>query len=246
MSMPKSILRLVFTLFLSLAAGVVLRAADPAPDSTAPTATTPAPTPVATPTAESTPAADATADLAKQLADVENKLTTALRSYTLLQNENDQLKANAARDQAAVQAAADKAVTEAQGALAKTSIEATAQTSALSDEVRQLRAQASALAVENAQLKTRLAISGPPPGTTLVSPTRPGAAADKLMPEVVTPKPDSAPLPRTHTVAAGDNLAKISKRYYGTTVRWEEILKANGEVIKNENNLAIGTTLKIP
>ena len=245
--MSKSVLRHLLLPLVGLACAVVSRAADPAPATAAPVAA-PAPEVARAVAPDITPAVttatDTTPDLAKQLAGAEDKLATALRSYTLLQNENDQLRANAARDQAAMQAAADKAVTEAQATAGRVTLEATSQVSALNEEVRLLRAQAAALATENAQLKTRLAISGPPPGTTLVSPTRPGPAAEKLKPEPIAPKPE--PAPRTHTVVAGDSLTKISKQYYGTPDRWEEILKANRGVIKNENSLAVGATLKIP
>jgi nucleoid-associated protein YgaU len=47
-------------------------------------------------------------------------------------------------------------------------------------------------------------------------------------------------------VVAGDSLAKISRTYYGTAARWDEILHANRDVIKNENVLPIGATLRIP
>jgi nucleoid-associated protein YgaU len=47
-------------------------------------------------------------------------------------------------------------------------------------------------------------------------------------------------------VAPGDTLGKISRQYYGTPGRWDEILRANGDVIKNENVLTVGSTLRIP
>ena len=52
--------------------------------------------------------------------------------------------------------------------------------------------------------------------------------------------------PRVHVVVEGDTLSKISKKYYGTANRWEKILAANRSVIRNENSLAVGTTLTIP
>ncbi len=184
------------------------------------------------------PPADAGPDLANRLADAESKLSTALRSYSLLQIENDRLKADAATAADSAQAAATKSA----GASA-------AQISALRDELRQTQAQIDALASENAQLKTRLALAGPPPGTTLATPIRPGTArAATAAPAPVTENPSAAPAtaPRTHVVVAGDNLARLARQYYGNANRWDEILRANRDVIKNENVLPLGATLQIP
>jgi len=172
------------------------------------------------------------------LADAQNKLATALRSYSLLEAENDRIKADDA-----------KAIFEAQTSAAKTSAEAATQIAGLRDDLRQTQAQAAALVAENSQLKTHLALAGPPPGTTLAAPSRPGtpAAEAAVQPETQSPKPETvAAPPRTHVVAAGDSLAKISRLYYGTTNRWDEILRANRDVIKNENILPLGATLRIP
>ncbi|MBS0631536.1 MAG: LysM peptidoglycan-binding domain-containing protein [Verrucomicrobia bacterium] len=236
MPTPKSALRLALILALTT---VYSRAADAQP-----AAATPAPeaAPAAEP-AKTEPAAD----LAQQLAETQDKLATALRSYSLLQTENDQLKADAATREAAVQAAADKTVSETQAAAAKTTSDALAQAAALRDEVRQLQSQSAALAAENAQLRTRLALTGNPPGTTLVNPTRPGtAAAAVLQPAPATPAPEAAPAPRTHTIVPGDSLTKISKKYYGTPNRWEEIMKANPGVIKNSESIPLGAVITIP
>jgi nucleoid-associated protein YgaU len=52
--------------------------------------------------------------------------------------------------------------------------------------------------------------------------------------------------PRIHVVVEGDSLTKIAKQYYGSANRYEEILAANRDVIRNENILTVGTKLKIP
>lgn len=52
--------------------------------------------------------------------------------------------------------------------------------------------------------------------------------------------------PRTHVVASGDTLAKISTQYYGTAARWGDILAANRDVLGDENKLVVGRTLRIP
>lgn len=190
-------------------------------------------------------------DNSSALAAVQDKLNTALRSYTLLQNENDRLKADAAHTAESAESSASKAAASA-----------AAQISALFDELRQTQAQSTSLAAENAQLRTRLALVGNPPGSSLTSPVRPGSArADAIANTPVAPAtsaPTAAPAiptatttsaataPRTHQVVAGDSLAKISRRYYGTAGRWDEILNANRDIIKDENVLPIGATLRIP
>jgi LysM repeat protein len=173
-------------------------------------------------------------DVTARLADVESKLSTVLRSYTLLQEENDRLKADAAHT-----------VESAQATSAKAAADAAAQISALFDELRQAKAQVTTLSADNSQLKTRLALIGAPPGSTLAAPIRPGTAAAEAAATPAPAKPVPAG-PRTHVVSAGDTLAKISRTYYGTPSRWDEILRANRDVIKNENVLPLGATLKIP
>lgn len=171
-------------------------------------------------------------DLTDKLAQTEDKLNTVLRSYTLLERETDQAKTDAARAAEQAQAAANRAAAES-----------AAQISALFDELRQTQAQVASLAAENSQLKTRLAVVGPSPGSTLATPSRP-TAAPAAAPESTSA---SAPAePRLHVVVPGDNLAKISRNYYGTANRWDEILAANRDVIQNENVLPIGATLRIP
>jgi LysM repeat protein len=51
---------------------------------------------------------------------------------------------------------------------------------------------------------------------------------------------------RTYTVKSGDTLASISRKFYKTSGRWKEILKANKEKIDNPENLKTGQTLTIP
>jgi nucleoid-associated protein YgaU len=133
---------------------------------------------------------------------------------------------------------------------------------------------ARSLADENARLKETLSsvsqtvgravgIATPPAGSPAVvsrveppaiarpdAPTRPSSAAT-----AATPVPTNSQLPitnspapaaRLHTIATGDTLTKISRQYYGTPDRWPEILAANRDVMRDEKNLVIGRTLKIP
>lgn len=51
---------------------------------------------------------------------------------------------------------------------------------------------------------------------------------------------------RSYTVKSGDTLASISRKFYKTSARWKEILKANKDKIDNPENLKVGETLTIP
>ena len=112
-------------------------------------------------------------DVARQLSDTQDKLSTALHSYTLLQDENAQLKADAEKS------AADKASLDTQLAAANNSIAllksqaaAATQVDGLRDQLRQSQNQIAALATENADLRTRLALTNSAP-TGPVFPLRP-------------------------------------------------------------------------
>jgi len=52
--------------------------------------------------------------------------------------------------------------------------------------------------------------------------------------------------PRIHVVEAGENLATISTRYYGTPSRWKYIFNANQGRLTDANNVRVGTRLEIP
>ena len=56
----------------------------------------------------------------------------------------------------------------------------------------------------------------------------------------------SASVWKTYTVQPGDNLCKISKKFYGTTKRYKLIFEANKDVLKSESSLSIGQKLRIP
>ena len=76
----------------------------------------------------------------------------------------------------------------------------------------------------------------------LAAPTRPSSAPP--VPDVVAAAP--APAPRTHNVVQGDTLSSISRQYYGTSNRWQDILAANRDVLRNERDLVVGRTLRLP
>ena len=65
-------------------------------------------------------------------------------------------------------------------------------------------------------------------------------AATSASPVVATPPA------QIHVVQAGENLATISVRYYGTPSKWKTIFNANQEKLTDANNLRVGTRLDIP
>lgn len=92
--------------------------------------------------------------------------------------------------------------------------------------------------------------SSPPPDAA-ASGTRGGSSVNATL--VTSPAGARAPAnkgdtanARTHVIAVGDTLAKISSQYYGTTARWGDILAANRDVLGEDNKLVVGRTLRIP
>ncbi len=198
-------------------------------------------------------------DLKKEEAETEDKLNMSLHSFTLLQNENDQLKDTLAKttddknslssqlddakaqiaDLAPKAAAANAAATAAANELA-----------AVRDQLRQTQNLVAQLAAENSDLKTRLAFASQN-GSAMPPPARPSPApaiAPTPVPAAAaaTPPPPAANGPRTYKVASGDTLGKISKQFYGTANRWQEILAANRDKLHDDKSLRIGMELKIP
>ena len=50
--------------------------------------------------------------------------------------------------------------------------------------------------------------------------------------------------PATHTVKAGENLYKISRRYYGNDKHVPAIIRLNH--LRNADNITVGSTIKLP
>lgn len=204
---------------------------------------------------------------APDLANVEAKLATALRDATALRSENEQLKAARAQmsDQLAQLQTSGPAPSAVQ-ALRVQLRDAQTQASVLTEENARLKARLSGAAPNPAPAFTAASAPAPapavsgsaPPATSGVVTIRPSGVNATLIttvqppPRVTVGRTDSpAPAPatggtRTHTVAGGDTLAKISTQYYGTPNRWSEILAANRDVLGESNNLVVGRTLRIP
>jgi nucleoid-associated protein YgaU len=188
----------------------------------------------------------ASSDSAQQLADLQDKLATSLRSFSVVQDENADLKTQLDK------LAADNATFSQQLDAAHASIStlqvqaaATSQIDPLRTQLRQAQDEISQLAVENEQLRTRVAIQSPGPGASRPMPQRPSqvSAASAAPVAAQAPPPPAA---KTYVVVEGDTLTKISRKFYGSSGRWEEILKANHDILKDEKSLVVGSTLKIP
>jgi nucleoid-associated protein YgaU len=185
------------------------------------------------------------AETTASVADLQEKLATSLRSFAVLQDENAALRASVDKltgDNASLGQQLDSA----KSSIASLQVQAaaTSQIDPLRTELRQSQDEASHLATENADLRTRLSLEAPGPSSGKPVPTRPGTAAalTDSMP-VAAPAP-AAPPSKTYVVVEGDTLTKISRKFYGSSGRWEEILKANH--LKDEKSLVVGSTLTIP
>ncbi len=119
---------------LPLAIALALRAGG------APPARPPNPPPPPRPPAAAPAGGAGSADVQPEQDQMQIKLDAALRSYAMLQDENDRLKADAGKDAGPLQA----------------------RIRILSEQVRRLRDEVADLAAENARLKTRLALESPP------------------------------------------------------------------------------------
>jgi nucleoid-associated protein YgaU len=166
-------------------------------------------------------------------AEAENKLSTALRSYTLVARERDALQARVAELSARF-SSTSQALTSAE-ADAKAASESMFASVAATAEMETLRNRA--LAAERSAESARAELAR---ANRLLAALRPGHA------EPTRPTEAAGEPARTHTIAPGETLSSISLRYYGTTARWSEILSANRDVLVDEHSFAAGRTLRIP
>lgn len=51
---------------------------------------------------------------------------------------------------------------------------------------------------------------------------------------------------QSYTVAAGDSLSKIAKKFYGSATAWNRIFQANRDKISNPDLIHPGQVLRIP
>ncbi|MHB1158624.1 MAG: LysM peptidoglycan-binding domain-containing protein [Phycisphaerales bacterium] len=51
---------------------------------------------------------------------------------------------------------------------------------------------------------------------------------------------------KTYTIQKGDVLGKLATKFYGTSKAWPKLVALNRGVIKDPDNLVVGTTIKVP
>jgi nucleoid-associated protein YgaU len=83
-------------------------------------------------------------------------------------------------------------------------------------------------------------------GMTIVIPGIEGAAPRAASPSAAPAAPSPSGSVKTHEVAKGETLSGISTKYYGTSRRWKDILKANAGKLARPEDLRPGMKLKIP
>lgn len=96
------------------------------------------------------------------------------------------------------------------------------------------------MAICGRALAAQLLAEGP------VLPPPPVAAAPAVAPAAPPVAAAAAPTQQIHVVQAGENLATISARYYGTPAKWKLIFNANQDRLNDANNLRVGTRIAIP
>jgi len=208
------------------------------------------------------PAGGRVNELDSQLGDTEDRLATALRAFTQLQDENEQLRSEVNRVQqenSGLRGQVQNLTTQnqqIQSALYQLNTQLLAQTEAraqaeqaadtlrlqlqvANETIATLSGQRSTAAGEArslsaAGLQAALDTSGPVPMAQLET------SASRMQGGA------AAAGTRTHVIVAGDTLSAIALRYYGSANRWPEIYEANRAVLLNERSLVIGRVLTIP
>jgi nucleoid-associated protein YgaU len=217
-------------------------------------------------------AAPAPAGSDPRLRDLEDKLATALRQTTQLQDENSrlrgeldrtrgenatlatQLKASAAKHDDARQAlemlnAELLAQKQARARAEQAHESARIQLKAVLDQATAtapptLAAAREATAASTAAL--HLARS-PTSGSAATAELRTDAERLRRAAEAggASPAPPT-PRPTVHVVQAGDTLEQLALKYYGSTERWRTIYEANLALVGGGQSLRVGTELRLP
>lgn len=119
-----------------------------------------------------------------------------------------------------------------------------------SKEVKQVVGELKRLQQENAALKQKSATPTQRPATADSTPARTPRAQIQTVTQAVPKSADAKTTPasthKIYHVVAGDNLSKISARFYGEAGRWDDIFQANKDRMKSPGDLRVGQTLIIP
>lgn len=113
--------------------------------------------------------------------------------------------------------------------------------------------RSTATAERRSDTPNRIAHRTPARRTTMAPMGLPSSSDNRRTPPIIVPDADRREAsvttphdwPKSHTIEAGDTLSEISMKYYGTSRRVDDIVKANPE-INGPRSLHIGRTLVIP
>ncbi len=191
---------------------------------------------------------------ANESPETERKLADALRSFSETSKERDELlsEVNALSAQLAVASttiarleSTPRTPPPASGETSRPRVDSVSrapQPLAQSETRQSPPSPMERTAAPVAATPTRTVSSTPAVNGALAAPTRPSSVSS--VPEVAPAA--SAPAARTHNVAQGDTLSSISRQYYGTANRWQDILAANRDILRNDRDLVVGRTLRLP
>ena len=116
----------------------------------------------------------------------------------------------------------------------------------LRNEVRELRYQLQQATSQQQPATPQVsAVSAEPVDSEEVKP-EPQVTTAAVTEEPTAPQPQVQEAIAIYTVERGDNLAKISKKFYNTTANAGLLYEHNKDVLKSPNLLQIGQKLKIP
>ena len=76
--------------------------------------------------------------------------------------------------------------------------------------------------------------------------TTPAAPAKPDFSNVQSSSSTTSAAAQTYTVASGDSLSKIAKKFYGSANAWKQIFDANRDKISNPDMIHPGQVLSIP
>jgi LysM repeat protein len=197
-------------------------------------------TALANPASAGAGSVDEVVRLKEELRRAEDKVEMTVRSFALARQENERLKAQIE------QASTSTAQNHVRGAALAEANKAAAESASVRDALRQVQGANGSQATENASLKTAVPVAGGdrPAGSGIPSGHPAMEASSSPPPAAFTAL--LAPAPRTHRIVSGDTLTRISNRYYGTSLRWQDIYNANRDKLRSADVLPLDVELKIP
>jgi hypothetical protein len=96
------------------------------------------------------------------------------------------------------------------------------------------------------QMATTGADASVPPDHAAAEPSDGSVTDPGMTSQMPTHRPQSGPSSRRYVVKSGDTLSGVSLNVYGTGGRYLEIFQANRDVLRDPDDLPVGTLLRIP